>query len=104
MIFGLLTPDEIHGPYVAQRHIGPINGPYKNDNNLARPTSGLLKARVLGRRIYGPPEFQHVKVQWVIWHNQGPISLSIFSRPMFLWARDIYTCKWPIFTEGPNYV
>ena len=37
VIFGLLTSDEIHGPYVAQRHIGPINGPYKNDTNQARP-------------------------------------------------------------------
>ena len=61
VIFGLLTSDEIHGPYVAQRHIGPINDPYKNDDNLARPNSGLLKARVLGRRIYGPSEFRPVK-------------------------------------------
>ena len=57
VIFGLLTSDEIHGPYVAQHHIWPINGPYKNDTNQARPNFHLLMARVVVRRIYGRLNF-----------------------------------------------
>ena len=41
--FGQLMPDVNHGPYVSQRHIGPINSPYKNDDNLARPNFRPVK-------------------------------------------------------------
>ena len=48
-------------------------------------TFGLLKAGVVGRRIYDPSEFRpvddpHCKWadQWVIWPNQGPILLSAY--------------------------
>jgi len=64
-------------------------------------TSGLLKARVLGRRIYGPSEFRPVKDPHRKWAQSH---FRSFKGPCFLWARDIYTCKWPIVTEGPNYV
>ena len=80
-------------------------------------TSGLLKAHVVGRRIYGPSEFR----LWTICIVNGPPfwpakTSGLFGTmraqshfrpikgPCFLWARDSYTYKWPIITEGPNYV
>ena len=85
-------------------------------------TSGLLKARVVGRRIYGPSEFRSVNDPHCKWPPRAEIHFSLLMTsglfgtiraqshfwpikgPCFLWARDIYTCKWPIFIEGPNYV